>query len=343
MVRWIALTAAAAYAAAFVVWRLALLSPLVEEHWQLQVSQLLGAWAYVPLLLFLPVAALLRPKWALVALAAPAVLFLAEYGGQFLPNWRPLYADEGSRPVRVMTWNAFMGHEWDPDAVTEIRRLDPDVLVLQEVGYNMVSDLETTLADLYPHQVLRLGGGRASLSILSKHPILAQDSSAGADGCMCQQVTLDVDGRPITLINVHMWSPAIQFRYGRRGQYYRTPRLTGFDARYQDAAFGQLLKRIDAVEGPLLVLGDFNTTEPQPNYRRLSARMDNVHAAVGWGPGYTWPNSIDWWDWQVPPVIRIDHIFFSETWQPRTVHTGTLAGSDHRYVIADLSLKDVER
>jgi endonuclease/exonuclease/phosphatase (EEP) superfamily protein YafD len=222
--------------------------------------------------------------------------------------------------------------------VAEIRRLDPDILALQEVGYNMVGDLKGALSDLYPYRVVRLNGGRASLAVLSKHPLTEPEQQADPYGCMCQPVTVFVDGQPVTVINVHMWSPALQFRYGRRGQFYRTPRLTGFDTRTQDRAFDQLLERVDAVERPLLVLGDFNTTESQPNYRRLDERLDNAHAAVGWGPGHTWPNGIDWWGWHVPPAIRIDHIFYSDGWQPRAIRTGSLAGSDHRYVIAEFAL-----
>lgn len=338
MTRRLIVVSAAGYAAAFLAWRLALLSPLFHEHWQLQVSQLLGAWAYLPLLLFIPLALLLRQKWALAILAAPALLFIVEYGGQYLPNWRPLYAAEEPRALRVTTWNTLLGNGWNREVAAELRSLDSDILVLQEVGANMAGDLETLLGDLYPHRVVRLAGSRNSLAILSKHPILDQELPTVWDSCQCQQVTIDLDRQPVTLINVHMWSPTIQFRYGRRGSYYRFPRLAGFDARHQDSAFDQLLKRIDAVDGPLLVLGDFNTTEQQPNYRRLHARLGNVHAAVGWGPGYTWPDGIDWWGWQIPPAIRIDHVFHSDAWQPRAIRSGTLAASDHRYVVADLSL-----
>ncbi len=39
------------------------------------------------------------------------------------------------------------------------------------------------------------------------------------------------------------------------------------------------------------------------------------------------------------PLVRIDHIFYSNHWHARSAWTKAGIGSDHQYLVADLQLK----
>jgi vancomycin resistance protein VanJ len=93
---------------------------------------------------------------------------------------------------------------------------------------------------------------------------------------------------------------------------------------------------VEANGGPALVLGDFNTSDGQPLYRLLRRRLDDAYRAAGWGFGFTFPSPRG-----SPlgfPVVRIDYVFHDEFWATQAAWTGSLPGSDHRYVVADLLL-----
>ena len=56
---------------------------------------------------------------------------------------------------------------------------------------------------------------------------------------------------------------------------------------------------------------------------------------AGRGRGATWPaNSF----LRYLPGVRIDHMYLSEELTATKVRRGTLPGSDHRYVVADIAL-----
>ena len=96
------------------------------------------------------------------------------------------------------------------------------------------------------------------------------------------------------------------------------------------------------VEGPLIVGGDFNTTDQSELYRLINRHLDNAHWEAGWGFGFSFPaESSSIYGVPIPgSVVRIDHIFYSgEHFLAR--HALTLSdsgGSDHLPVVATLFL-----
>jgi endonuclease/exonuclease/phosphatase (EEP) superfamily protein YafD len=152
-------------------------------------------------------------------------------------------------------------------------------------------------------------------------------------GCRCLKVTLAIHGQEVTVINAHIWSPRISVERGSL-----IPRIIHFDNRRQLLSFSALLLQNAATSGPLIVLGDLNTTERQPNYQRLNQVLHNAHARAGWGMGYTFPTNVSFRAIPVPPFVRIDHIFYNDAWRAVAAPSGRLSESDHAYVLADLVL-----
>lgn len=92
--------------------------------------------AFVPWMLLLPLAvclvALLRRRWILAVLFLGCLL--AGSAASFTPGLPRATAGESSPTLTVMSFNALHAGA-DPDALAEeIRRYDPDVLVLVETG-----------------------------------------------------------------------------------------------------------------------------------------------------------------------------------------------------------------
>jgi endonuclease/exonuclease/phosphatase (EEP) superfamily protein YafD len=86
-------------------------------------------------------------------------------------------------------------------------------------------------------------------------------------------------------------------------------------------------------------LGDFNTTEQQPGYRRLYAvGLKDAHAEAGWGFGFTYPAPKRRLPWLPFSVIRIDHIFFGSSWRASRTWISPMMNSDHQTLVADLRL-----
>lgn len=327
---------AAAYAVAIVTWLLLLSTP-VSTGGAWQASQALGSWLFAPLWLLGGVALWRNNRRAGTVLLVPLLLFGAGYGRQFLPNWHLLGVDAAQGiPLRVMSWNALFVNENTAAFESTVRELHPDVIAIQEAGIALSADLPRVLGDLYPHQELYPTGSAAGMAILSRHPILAAappDFQRGGGGCNCQTVTLDVQGQSVTVINMHPWPPRMNF--GRLGS---VPVPTSYDTGNQDGLIQQLIEEIEAAESPLLVLGDLNTSERQPNYARLRRHLDDAFAQAGWGLGYTFPNGGRVGPIPLFPFIRIDYVFHDGAWVTHAAWTGAIDGSDHRFVAADLRL-----
>jgi vancomycin resistance protein VanJ len=336
MVRWLRfglLALTSVYIIGYGLWRILLRSPLYDQLWQLQLSEVLGSWAYLPLLPLIVLAGLIRHRVALLLLVIPLLFFAIEYGRQFLPNWSR--TNEAVTTLRVLTWNTLYSGDYNGEFQTLIQRLQPDYIAIQEVNWRMVQLFKNNLSTDYPYQIARTAGAGGGLALFSRYPLDIAPSPYGVMSCQCITITSDVAGQSITLIIVHIWRPDIDLsRYGR------LPVVKQFSSGFQTPIFDQLLERIAAVDGPLVVLGDFNTTERQPNYWRLRRLLKDSFAQAGWGLGHTFPANLRARGWAIPPLVRIDHILISDHWQALAAWTGQLSTSDHGFVVADLALRE---
>ena len=101
----------------------------------------------------------------------------------------------------------------------------------------------------------------------------------------------------------------------------------------------------DIVEeaAPLILGGDFNTTDQSQTYRLFDHVLRNAHWQAGWGFGFTYPTTEVKFLRKIyfPPLVRIDHIFYSKHFAAkRAVTLSDSGGSDHFPIIAELILKN---
>lgn len=329
------------YTGGYLLWRGMLLSRFYETSWHLQISEVFWAWSYLPLLPLILCGLLIRQWRALIVLTLPFTFFVWEYGAQFLPNWQhewntpALHAQEsaasgeaGGKPLKVMTWNSFRSSRIADDFEDVLRNDGPDIITIQEVSSGLRRQFQE-YEDLYPYQYHER---YASLMTVSRVP-LAQHSidERYRLGCRCQPLLFEWEGRTLTIINIHIPRPSVYFHF-RNG----LPKITYFNPSAQDLHYKVLFNMLDQVEGPLLIQGDINTTERQPNFLRLTESMQDSFAEAGWGMGFTYPNATYRDPWWFMPVVQIDHILHSEEFVALSAKVDTLRGSDHLYVAATL-------
>jgi vancomycin resistance protein VanJ len=295
--------------------------------WFVDVAGYVLPWLFVPSLLLLPAALLLRRPHSLKVLAAvPPALFLLTYGHLYLPRW-PVRA--AGPAFTVLTHNVLYTNE-DADAlVASIEAHAPDFFGLRELAGPMAEALESHLAGRYPYHRVEPGCG-----FWSRYPILAYEAFhlVEGEGAWAQQFVLDIDGQEVTVLSVHPRSPPV---YSLPLSDLPAAMPTAFPNQDRDADLGGLLARLEGIEGPLIVIGDFNATDQQSLYAPLARRLRDAYRESGWGMGFTysrWPDvGLALW--------RIDYVFYTPELVALSARVGDYAGSDHRPVIARLAFR----
>src|SRR5687768_13370386 len=209
-----------------------------------------AAFVWLPL-------ALLKRRWgSLVVEGICAAAFVSLFGDAFVGH--DADPPPTSAPViAVITYNLGNGLAAPADVVRLLRKIDADVVGLQEVTPEVAEAVTADLADLYPHRVLHPLGVPGK-GLLSRFPILGSDLLDLNPGRPDLRVVIDLDGTPATVIVAHTPPP----RFGPDGLRDRP-----------DGA-AQLLALVEIIEdtaGPLLVLADLNLTRLHDGYGRLEA------------------------------------------------------------------------
>lgn len=85
---------------------------------------------------------------------------------------------------------------------------------------------------------------------------------------------------------------------------------------------------------PFILAGDFNTFAYNEAFDILRAKeLKDAFIEVNWRPGPTWGPSL-----LLPSVARIDYIWVSKSISVSKCFTIAIPGSDHRAIVADLTL-----
>jgi vancomycin resistance protein VanJ len=280
-------------------------------------------WILLPAL---PVSAFLLAarRWRRATLVGPAVVALVWlYGALFLPNPPPpaCAASDGCITLTIMTYNTGCGLVEPDNLVAALLASNADIIALEETTPEEVPLLDAALSEAYPYRVL-YGYGIPGIGLLSRYPIVEHelfDLSARIFPYL--RARLDVEGRPLTLIAAHPPPPG----FDRRRISYATPGRPDFP----------LLADVAVSNSPTLLIGDFNTSDQSESYRQLTeAGLRDAFREAGWGFGLTFPASGA--NISLPPLVRIDYIWYTPDFRAMRAWTGPDAGSDHLPVMAQL-------
>jgi endonuclease/exonuclease/phosphatase family metal-dependent hydrolase len=226
-------------------------------------------------------------------------------------------APDGSPSLRI-----FCGNLWDKgvDAgpiASEIRELQPDLVLLQELTPTHLERLdELDVFRAFPWKVVSMSPGAEGMGLWSR--VEAADAQWWVEQGVPQLRTHLVlsDGTQVCIYAVHLPAPvpgeARRWHAGLAG----LERKLGIDARLRT-----------------VVAGDFNATWDHGPFRSLLTLGFRDAAVVrrrGWK--MTWPNGRR----LLPCLFRIDHVLISDDVKVLDYRLGRAFGSDHRPLVVDI-------
>lgn len=268
-----------------------------------------------------------RRRWVLAAVNVVIVGFhVAWLAPDFYPAARPEFAatadtaDSAADPVSFRLFYANL-HASNHDCEALFKKIGdakPDVVVLVEfVGHWPAAAAESPVMSAFPHQVVSTPPGGEVMTVFAKFPL----QRIPLTGRLRHRLLLAdcaIADRQLRLFCLHAPRP-MHWPWWTYHQYWREVELALADQ-----------------PEPLLVLGDFNTTQYSRVYGRLTAQqLRGAHEDRGRGYAVTWPN----YGFFVP-LIRIDHILMSPGVECLEIAEGENPGSDHRSLIVDLRIHE---
>lgn len=285
--------------------------PLVQA---LAFTPYVAAWSPLPLVLTL---VLKRRRPALVA-AVATVALVAVVAPRALPSAQPTAAGP---TVRLLTANLLAGAA-DPRTLVElVRTHQVDLLAVQEFTPAARAELDRLGLDrLLPYRQLNAVDGTPGSGLYSRFPIgdAGVRRNRGAWGFTQAFGTIAVPGAPP--VRVESAHPAAPYAVDQV-DFWRT------DLAAQPPATPDGMLRILA--------GDFNATLDHGPLRAL-LRTGYVDAADATGQGLT--GTWGPYDGDLIPPVTIDHVLADRRIAARSVDVFRLPGSDHRAVLATLTL-----
>jgi endonuclease/exonuclease/phosphatase (EEP) superfamily protein YafD len=256
--------------------------------------------------------------WATLGLIASAAIFGPEAVAAFVP--RPPLPTDGRQVIRVMTHNIF-GLNYDMKRVAAVVAAEnPDIIALQEFFPFQRQRLDPLLKPSYPYSVHCVGGKRAFIGLYSKFPFTEEVTGAceanAAKGERIARIlgkfTLP-DGTKFSLMTTHLDWPAT------RADLFSTVTRQGGE-------FDDLEKAVAETSGPMILVGDFNSTSWSYALRGFAEKAGLTrqdHNVL------TWPALfyIDEWR-KTPPFLSLDHVM-TRGLDVHSLHAAPTTGSDH--------------
>ena len=272
-----------------------------------------AVWAWVPAVL-----ALAGRRWTVGAVAVVVAVALTAC---VLPRALP-DRDRGPRTgvsFNVMTSNMLFGGA-DPAAIVKlVSDRDIAVLAVQEFTTEGREALAAAgLGALLPYSSLADEPRADGSGIYSRYPITEAGAARNGGGFMQAYATVQPPGAaPVIVESAHPLAP------------------------YARSVLGQWRKdllaepRADGNATPRILLGDFNATLDHAPMRELISRgYRDAADAAGKGLVTTWGP----YDGDPIPPVTIDHVLVDERIGVREVSVHGIPRSDHRAVVAELTL-----
>lgn len=309
-----------------------------DSIWWLALLNSFVPYFFLPLVLLLPACLFYRSQlvWAGIL---PGLIFVSLYGELFFPKWVASSTREATA-ITLMTFNIWGGSHSTETAQVILENGKPDVVAVQELTPQMAEVLQQQLAGEYRYWALDSQPQHRGMGILSRFPITELDSRYLADPAwQIQIVAVKTAFGNFTLYNVHPHSTNILV-YIEDGLPLRANVQASFEARKQ--LIELLIKDIHQRHGPVIVVGDFNSTDQSEVYQLLTEALTDAHHAVGWGFGHTFPAYAgNFRGFPIfPRQMRVDMIFYSDEFLALSSHVSSTYGeSDHLPVLAQLAWK----
>jgi endonuclease/exonuclease/phosphatase family metal-dependent hydrolase len=305
----------------------------IQGIWWLDLANVFALCLFTPLLLLVPISWLISARRLRGAAVLAVVAFLGLFGPRLIP---PAAQRTGGASLQLATFNLHYGLDEAQlsDRIAAIRVQHADVVALQELSVPAAEAIQRDLIREYPYQVLAPSASFTGMGVLSRYALEVQQP---LPQLAAQLVLLRVGSVDVTLINVSLTAPELK---GRRLPVVRWVKgLGGYRTNKRSRDVERLLQIIDRVSGPLVVAGDFNLSDREPDYSKFAARLHDAYRETSWGFGHTYPSSVSLAEIPITlPLIRIDYIWSASGVVPAATSVACGSVSDHCMVIADLQI-----
>jgi endonuclease/exonuclease/phosphatase (EEP) superfamily protein YafD len=219
--------------------------------------------------------------------------------------------------VRIFFANVNASNSDHLSILQEIHDAAPDIIVLAEFSqpwYMAVRNSPVLAA--YPYGNGLLPSYLETINVLSRLRLKSEKQSWIA-GRAFESIEVPVGSETLQIIGLHAPRPV---------------RIGSYD---YDGYWNRMVPTLLAMEGPLVVVGDFNATQYSRVYKQLTAqRLRSAHQDRGRGYATSWPDGQFW----LPP-IRIDQALLSPEVECAGISEGEGRGSDHRPLILDVRVR----
>jgi len=190
--------------------------------------------------------------------------------------------------------------------IADIAGHAPDFVTLQEVT-GRTRAVMVGLAEALPSQHLCPFAAVGGVAVLSRWPTIAgTERCAEDDGLAAMQV--ETPEGPVWIVSIHLHWPFP----------YRQP-----------AQLARLIPALEAMNGPIVIGGDFNMVPWSHTLARVAQATDSERAG---SVTYTLPMMGGW------VTLPIDHVLVPRGRGPTTARRLPLLGSDHHGVLAGFAL-----
>jgi endonuclease/exonuclease/phosphatase (EEP) superfamily protein YafD len=281
------------------------------------VLQTASPFVAIGLLLLVGVTALLRRWWMLlpvgIAIAGAATLVVPAFASHASP--------EETRDLTVMSSNLRVGRAQPTQLMDSVRFHAVDVLVLTEVTPAALEGLTGEGMDSYfPQQVGEPEvDGYAGTMVLSRYPLREVTADLGGSPNRQPEVVVTVDGVDLRVQTAHPAAP-----------------IAGQTAEWRDGLRAlQSWKEQQSGSGPIMVVGDFNSSFGHPGFRAVADGLDDAQRTTGSGWVRTWPYAGS----RLPPFVQLDHVLSRGLTVIDSGQVG-LNGTDHAAVWGSYALPD---
>lgn len=217
----------------------------------------------------------------------------------------------GCSTTRVLTWNILYENEDHAGTIAAIRRIDADIVCLQEVTPGFEEAARRELAGSYRGMVFHAAQGGSGYAILSKAPFDESGEIPHPEKSL-PAGWARIGG--VTVLCVHLTSPPVLAGSVReRADSYLST------ARERDREIRHFMAAVAAD----IVAGDFNSLESEA----AIAFMRQTHRdALQSG-----------WTWSTAGLrARIDYVFATDAFAPVAARVLESGRSDHRPVVVEL-------
>ncbi|MEO6394813.1 MAG: endonuclease/exonuclease/phosphatase family protein [Devosia sp.] len=296
-------------------------APMLDLFNHLQLLLFFGTLA--ALIIALPLFGLRRlATWlAMAGFIASAAIFVPEW----LSSLAPRAAAGSAQIVKLVTHNVFGLNDDMQRVAAVIAAENPDIVALQEYFPQQVQGLDRLLRPDYPYSVRCAGGKRANLGLYSKIPF---DREMGGEDC---PTDYDWDRGQRTAHIIAGFTLANGAHFSVLTTHMDWP----YPIERQQAEFAEIASAVRAVEGPMLVVGDFNSTP-------WSYALKGFAAASGLEREtrnlLTYPELFTFRGMrQAIPFLALDQVF-QRGLVVHELHRGAESGSDHLPVVVSFSV-----